>query len=181
MVQTIFRDAAFVGNEAALIRVMGMSVMVIGWLYLFGGLSGGRRIVAASVLDRVVLVPLVLLPLAIAGVFPHFSARVCGSRARNWRLAASPSVHLGSHIGVVPALKSRAEYVVVELCARVIVLHAVEHILLGVSKTAGRQGFRWQSRKTRSIFIHRDHAANIVARARRGIRVEAECVISLFA
>jgi len=72
MVQTVFRDAAFVGNEAALIRVMGMTVMVIGWLYLFGGLSGGRRIVAASVLDRVVLVPLVLVPLAIAGVFPHF-------------------------------------------------------------------------------------------------------------
>jgi hypothetical protein len=72
MVQTIFRDASFVGNEAALIRVMGMTVMVIGWLYLFGGLSGGRRIVAASVLDRVVLVPLVLVPLAIAGVFPHF-------------------------------------------------------------------------------------------------------------
>ncbi len=67
VVQAIFKDAAFVGNEAALIRVMGMTVMVIGWLYLFGGLSGGRRIVAASVLDRVVLVPL-----AIAGVFPHF-------------------------------------------------------------------------------------------------------------
>jgi hypothetical protein len=50
---------------------MGMAVMVIGWLYLFGGLSGGRRIVAASVLDRLVLVPLVLVPLAIAGVFPH--------------------------------------------------------------------------------------------------------------
>jgi hypothetical protein len=48
---------------------MGMTVMVIGWLYLFGGLSGGRRIVAASVLDRVVFVP---VPLAIAGVFPHF-------------------------------------------------------------------------------------------------------------
>ena len=72
MVQTIFRDEAFVGNEAAHIRIAGMTVMVIGWLYLFGGLSGGRRIVAASVLDRVVLVPLVLLPLAIAGVFPHF-------------------------------------------------------------------------------------------------------------
>jgi hypothetical protein len=88
-VQTIFRDASFVGNEAALIRVMGMTVMVIGWLYLFGGLSGGRRIVAASVLDRVVLVPLVLVPLAIS-----FSAGVCGSRpdARHWRLAASQSV-----------------------------------------------------------------------------------------
>ena len=72
MVQTIFRDAAFVGNEAALIRVTGMTVMVIGWLYLFGGFSGGRRFVAAGILDRVVLVPLVLVPLAIAGVFPHF-------------------------------------------------------------------------------------------------------------
>ena len=60
------------GNEAALIRVIGMTLMIIGWLYLFGGLSGGRRIVAAGVLDRVVLVPLVLVPLAIAGVFPHF-------------------------------------------------------------------------------------------------------------
>jgi hypothetical protein len=72
IVQTIFRDAEFVGNEAALTRVIGMAVMIIGWLYLFGGLSGGRRIVAASVLDRLVLVPLVLIPLAIAGVFPHF-------------------------------------------------------------------------------------------------------------
>ena len=72
MVQTVFRDAAFVGNEAALIRVIGMTVMVIGWLYLFGGLSGGRRIVAAGILDRWLLVPWVLVPVAIAGVFPHF-------------------------------------------------------------------------------------------------------------
>src|SRR6476660_7577613 len=72
IVQTIFRDAAFVGHEAALIRVMGMTVMVIGWLYLFGGLSGGRRIVAAGIVDRWLLVPWVLVPLAITGVFLHF-------------------------------------------------------------------------------------------------------------
>lgn len=72
VVQMLFKDAAFVGNEAALIRILGMAVAVIGWLYLFGGLSGDRRIVAASVLDRVVLVPLVLLPAAVAGVFPRF-------------------------------------------------------------------------------------------------------------
>ena len=71
VVQTVLRDAAFVGNEAALFRVVGMALMVIGWLYLFGGLSGGRRIVAASILDRWLLVPVVLVPLAIAGVFPH--------------------------------------------------------------------------------------------------------------
>ena len=30
--QTIFRDRDFVGDEAALIRVMGLTVVVIGWL-----------------------------------------------------------------------------------------------------------------------------------------------------
>jgi hypothetical protein len=69
--QTIFMDRAFVGHEEALIRVMGMTVAVIGWLYLFGGRSGARQIIAASVVDRLVLVPAVLVPLAIAGVFPH--------------------------------------------------------------------------------------------------------------
>src|SRR6476661_6074843 len=46
-IQTVFRDASFIGNEAALIRILGMTVAVIGWLYLFGSLSGDRRIVAA--------------------------------------------------------------------------------------------------------------------------------------
>jgi hypothetical protein len=69
--QTIFRERAFVGDEAALIRVIGLTVVVIGWLYLFGGRSGARQIVAASVVDRLVLVPAVLLPLVIAGVFPR--------------------------------------------------------------------------------------------------------------
>jgi len=69
--QTIFMDRAFVGHEEALIRVMGMTVAVIGWLYLFGGRSGARNIVAAGVVDRLTLVPAVLVPLAIAGVFPH--------------------------------------------------------------------------------------------------------------
>ena len=70
-VQTVFMDAPFVGRESALFRVLGMTVAVIGWLYLFGGRSGARQFGPASVLDRVVLVPLVLVPLVIAGVFPH--------------------------------------------------------------------------------------------------------------
>jgi hypothetical protein len=70
-VQTIFMDAPFAGNESALFRVLGMTVAVIGWLYVFGGRSGARQFGPASVLDRVVLVPLVLVPLVIAGVFPH--------------------------------------------------------------------------------------------------------------
>ncbi len=71
LVQEIFLDPAFVGSEAALVRVLGMTLAVIGWFYFFGGRSGGRQVVAASVLDRVVLVPLVLVPTAMAGVFPH--------------------------------------------------------------------------------------------------------------
>jgi len=69
--QTIFMDRAFVGDEGGLVRAIGMAVAVIGWLYLFGGRSGARQIVAASVFDRLILVPLVLVPLVIAGVFPH--------------------------------------------------------------------------------------------------------------
>jgi hypothetical protein len=71
VVQTLFRDPAFVGHEGALIRLVGMTIGVIGWLYLFGGRSGARQFVAASVIDRLVFVPAVLVPLAIAGVFPH--------------------------------------------------------------------------------------------------------------
>jgi hypothetical protein len=69
--QTLFMDRAFVGDEQGLIRVAGLTVVVIGWLYVFGGRSGGRQFSAASVVDRLVFVPVVLLPLAIAGVFPH--------------------------------------------------------------------------------------------------------------
>ena len=71
VVQTLFREEAFVGHEVALMRAIGLTIVVIGWLYVFGGRSGARQIVAASVIDRLVFVPLVLLPLAIAGVFPR--------------------------------------------------------------------------------------------------------------
>ena len=69
--QTLFMDRAFVGDEGGLMRALGMAVAVIGWFYLIGGLSGSRQYVAASVFDRLILVPAVLIPLAIAGVFPH--------------------------------------------------------------------------------------------------------------
>jgi hypothetical protein len=70
-VQTLFRDEPFVGREEGLFRVIGMTVAVIGWLYLFGGRSGGRQIVPASVLDRWILVPAVGISVALSGVFPH--------------------------------------------------------------------------------------------------------------
>lgn len=70
-VQVLFGDPAFAGREAALVRLLGMTVLVIGWLYVFGGRSGGRQFVAATVLDRIIVVPLVLVPLIVADVFPH--------------------------------------------------------------------------------------------------------------
>lgn len=70
-VQTLLMDPPFVGHEGALFRVLGMAVAVIGWLYLFGGRSGATQFGPASVLDRLILVPAVLVPLVIAGIFPH--------------------------------------------------------------------------------------------------------------
>jgi hypothetical protein len=71
VIQTVFREPAFVGNEQALMRVIGLTIVVIGWLYFFGGRSETRQFIAASVVDRLVFVPAVLIPLAIAGVFPR--------------------------------------------------------------------------------------------------------------
>jgi hypothetical protein len=68
--QTLFSEPAFVGHEEGLIRVIGLTVVVIGWLYMFGGRSGAPQTVAASVIDRLIFVPAVLVPLAMAGVFP---------------------------------------------------------------------------------------------------------------
>jgi hypothetical protein len=71
MAQTVFMEAAFVGHGEGRIRMVGLTVVVIGWLYVFGGRSHARQFVAASVVDRLVFVPGVLVPLATAGVFPR--------------------------------------------------------------------------------------------------------------
>ncbi|MDR3521208.1 MAG: hypothetical protein P4L54_06285 [Acidocella sp.] len=71
LTQSIFLDQPFMGHDEALMRVIGMLLAVIGWFYIIGGRSGGRQIVAASVFDRLTIVPLVLIPTAISGVFPH--------------------------------------------------------------------------------------------------------------
>ena len=70
-VQVLFFDPPFEAREEALARVLGMLLAIVGWFYIFGGRSGGRQFVASTVLDRLVLVPLVLVPTAAAGVFPH--------------------------------------------------------------------------------------------------------------
>lgn len=70
-VQTLLWDPPFAAHEEALFRMLGLTIAVIGWLYLFGGRSGSRPVVAASVLDRWILVPAVAVPVALSGVFPH--------------------------------------------------------------------------------------------------------------
>jgi hypothetical protein len=70
VLQALMFETEFIGREEALIRVLGMTVMFIGWFYVFGGRSGGKQFVASTVVDRIFVVPVVLIPLAIAGVFP---------------------------------------------------------------------------------------------------------------
>ena len=72
--QTVFRDAAFAGHEEALMRVIGLTVAVIGWLYIFGGRSGARQFVAASVVDRLVFVPFSADTLGDSGRVPPTSS-----------------------------------------------------------------------------------------------------------
>ncbi|MGD9502203.1 MAG: hypothetical protein AB7V40_06920 [Methyloceanibacter sp.] len=69
--QALFRDPAFAGQEEGLMRIIGFTVVLIGWFYVFGGRSGSRQVVAASIIDRLLFVPAVLVPIALAGVFPH--------------------------------------------------------------------------------------------------------------
>ncbi len=69
-VQLAFRVGNFAGHEADLMRVIGLLLAIIGWLYIFGGRSGGRQFVAATVVDRIFFLPPVLVPVALSGVFP---------------------------------------------------------------------------------------------------------------
>jgi hypothetical protein len=70
-VQALFLDPAFAGKESSLVRLTGMLLAVVGWLYFFGGRSGARAMVAATVVDRLTLVPIVLVSMALNGVMPH--------------------------------------------------------------------------------------------------------------
>ena len=63
-------ESPFVDDEAALIRLIAMLLTIVRGSDLFGGRTGGRQCVAATVLDRLILVPLVLVPIALAGAFP---------------------------------------------------------------------------------------------------------------
>jgi hypothetical protein len=69
--QTLFLEPAFIGHESGLLRVIGMTLAIIGWLYIFASRSGGTQVAAATVLDRITIVPLVLFAVSLTGTFPH--------------------------------------------------------------------------------------------------------------
>ena len=90
LVQVLLRDPAFTGHEAELFRALGLTVAMIGWHYYFGGRTGKKQVVAAGLIERLIYVPVVLLPLAFAGVFPHtfvaFTALDVGLAIVAWML-----------------------------------------------------------------------------------------------
>jgi hypothetical protein len=99
LVQVFFRDPPFVGHESALFRALGLTTVIIGWHYYFGGRTGGEQVVAAGVIDRMIYVPLVLLPLAFAGVFPHTLIALTmldvGLAIGSWSLLREEAAHAG--------------------------------------------------------------------------------------
>ena len=93
MVADAFQGRPFVGQEGALFRVVGLLLVDIGWLYFFGGRSGSRQPVAASVIDRLIFVPLIFLPLGERWGVPPFAGGIRDYRSLtgNWRLGSPQS------------------------------------------------------------------------------------------
>ena len=59
----------FPGHEEGLVRILGVTLAVIGWLYVAGGRTTSESFALATVLDRA-LIPLMLLPLAALHLAP---------------------------------------------------------------------------------------------------------------
>jgi hypothetical protein len=90
LVQVLLRDPGFTGHESALFRALGLTTAMLGWHYYFGGRTGGKQVIAASLIERLIFVPLVLLPFVFASVFPHtfgaFTALDVGLAIGAWML-----------------------------------------------------------------------------------------------
>ena len=97
LVQVLFGDPRFTGHESALFRALGLTIAMIGWHYYFGGRTGGKQVVAASLIERLIYVPAVLLPLTFAGVYPHtfvaFTALDVGLAIGAWILLRAEARH----------------------------------------------------------------------------------------
>jgi hypothetical protein len=91
LVPTLFFEPPFTGREAGLFRLIGWIMAVVGWFLWIGGRTGARSFVAAGVVARLG-VPLVAIPLALSGVFPHmlwiFGLLDPVSGLLTWRLMA---------------------------------------------------------------------------------------------
>lgn len=71
--QTLMRAAPFEGGAEGLVRMLGATLAIIGYFYVFGGRTGATSFGLATVIDRAI-VPLFLLPLAYTGaVDPHIT------------------------------------------------------------------------------------------------------------
>lgn len=62
--QTLLRAPQFQAGEAGLVRVLGMTLALVGYFYFFGARTGQDRFGVATILDRL-LVPALLVPLVV--------------------------------------------------------------------------------------------------------------------
>jgi hypothetical protein len=70
LVPLLFFEPTFIGREQGIFRLVGWIMGVVGWFLWIGGRTGARSFVAAGILARLA-VPLLVIPLAVSGVFPH--------------------------------------------------------------------------------------------------------------
>jgi hypothetical protein len=89
LIPILFFERSFTGREEGLFRLVGWIMAVVGWLFWIGGRNGTRAFVAAGIVARLA-VPLVAIPLAMNGVFPHmmyvFSVLDPALGLLNWRI-----------------------------------------------------------------------------------------------
>lgn len=67
--QAVLGAPPYQGNDTGLVRALGMTIAVIGYLYFFGARTAQDRFGVATILDRL-LVPALLVPLVASGELP---------------------------------------------------------------------------------------------------------------
>jgi len=70
LVPLLFFEPTFTGREQGIFRLVGWIMAVVGWFLWIGGRTGAHSFVAAGIVARLA-VPLLVVPLAVTGVFPH--------------------------------------------------------------------------------------------------------------